>query len=206
VKRRASASVNNSGSVTVFQAGRKVAATSADDLDYRTDAAGAASRAGEAAAKEEEEEGAPSSGGGAPLFSARARMLFAATGLLGTPSYPTSIAGLLGAGAAFTGPVFHSARWDWSAPLGGRRVAVVGAGASAAQVVPALADPALGIRSLTLCLRSAPTVIPKGNNDQPVSGAYKALYARSPTLRKAVRAVEWARAAFIAREMDVNFS
>ena len=175
---------------------------SGTSLDYRTDAAGAAARAGDARVGG----GAPSSaggvaggggGGGAPrpalLCTARARVLFAATGLLGTPAYPTSIAGLLGEGAAFRGPVFHSARWDWGARLGGARVVVVGAGASAAQIVPALADPAVGLRSLTLCLRSAPTVIGKGN-DAPTSPAYRAAYARLPWLRSAARAAEWAKA------------
>ena len=172
------------------------AANAAADLDFRTDAAGAAARAGD-----ERAAGAPSGGRGphslappARLFTARARVVFAATGLLGTPAYPMGIAGLLGPDRVFTGPVFHSARWDWAAPLGGKRVVVVGAGASAAQVVPALADPARGLRSLTLCLRSPPTVIAKGNS-KLVGWAGRAARARLPGLAsRATRAAEWAKA------------
>ncbi|MDP9236732.1 MAG: NAD(P)/FAD-dependent oxidoreductase [Chloroflexota bacterium] len=39
----------------------------------------------------------------------------------------------------FAGPAFHSARWDHSVDLKGKRVAVIGTGASAAQFVPAIA-------------------------------------------------------------------
>ena len=38
----------------------------------------------------------------------------------------------------FRGPIFHSARWRHDVPLAGRRVAVVGTGASAVQLVPEL--------------------------------------------------------------------
>src|SRR4051794_29191600 len=63
-----------------------------------------------------------------------ADVLVSAVGLLNVPrgmNWP----GL----ESFSGPAFHSARWDQAAELGGKRVAVVGAGASAAQVVPTLA-------------------------------------------------------------------
>jgi cation diffusion facilitator CzcD-associated flavoprotein CzcO len=59
---------------------------------------------------------------------------------------------------SFDGPSFHSARWDHSVPLAGRRVAVIGTGASAAQFVPHLAKTA---SSLTVFQRSAPWVLPK---------------------------------------------
>jgi cation diffusion facilitator CzcD-associated flavoprotein CzcO len=39
----------------------------------------------------------------------------------------------------FTGTAFHSAQWDWSCDLSGRRVAVIGTGASAIQFVPEIA-------------------------------------------------------------------
>ncbi|RIL03878.1 MAG: NAD(P)/FAD-dependent oxidoreductase [Proteobacteria bacterium] len=42
----------------------------------------------------------------------------------------------------FEGPSFHSARWDHSVPLAGRRVAVIGTGASSAQFVPVIAEEA----------------------------------------------------------------
>jgi cation diffusion facilitator CzcD-associated flavoprotein CzcO len=59
---------------------------------------------------------------------------------------------------AFRGAAFHSARWDHDADLRGRRVAIVGTGASAIQIVPAI-QPAVG--QLTVFQRSAPWIIPK---------------------------------------------
>ena len=41
---------------------------------------------------------------------------------------------------SFTGPVFHSARWDHSVDLTGKKVAVIGTGASAIQFVPIIAE------------------------------------------------------------------
>ena len=46
---------------------------------------------------------------------------------------------------AFTGPAFHSAEWDHSVDLTGKRVVVIGNGASAAQFVPAIAERALSL-------------------------------------------------------------
>lgn len=58
----------------------------------------------------------------------------------------------------FAGPSFHSARWDHSVSLAGRRVAVIGTGASAAQFVPHLVRTA---SQVTVFQRSAPYVLPK---------------------------------------------
>lgn len=60
----------------------------------------------------------------------------------------------------FEGPLFHSARWDPSAELDGKRVAVVGSGASAAQVVPSLAPRVAALLSFQ---REPGWVIPKGD-------------------------------------------
>jgi cation diffusion facilitator CzcD-associated flavoprotein CzcO len=62
-----------------------------------------------------------------------ADVLITACGQLSTPSVP-AIPGL----DRFEGPAFHTARWRHDADLGGRRVAVVGSGCSAIQVVPAI--------------------------------------------------------------------
>ncbi len=67
----------------------------------------------------------------------RANALICATGQLNQPRLP-DIEGL----GDFDGPAFHSARWDASADLSGRRVAVIGTGASAMQLVPEVADSA----------------------------------------------------------------
>ncbi len=62
-----------------------------------------------------------------------ADVVIAASGPLSTPSTP-DIPGL----DTFPGQVFHSARWDHQADLAGKRVAVIGTGASAIQIVPAI--------------------------------------------------------------------
>ena len=64
-----------------------------------------------------------------------ANVLVSAIGLFHTPAIP-DLPGL----GDFTGTVFHSARWDHDHDLTGRRVAVIGTGASAIQVVPAIAE------------------------------------------------------------------
>ena len=61
-------------------------------------------------------------------------VLICATGQLSRPRMP-DVAGR----GTFTGAQFHSAEWDHSVDLDGKRVVVVGGGASAIQVVPAIA-------------------------------------------------------------------
>jgi cation diffusion facilitator CzcD-associated flavoprotein CzcO len=67
--------------------------------------------------------------------------LITATGILHHPRHP-AIAGL----ETFAGDVFHSAEWDDSVPLSGRRVAVVGTGSTGVQLVGALAGVAGELR------------------------------------------------------------
>ena len=81
--------------------------------------------------------------------------LVAAIGGLRDPAYP-DIPGR----DTFAGPTMHSARWDASVPLAGRRVGVIGTGASAIQIVPALA-PRVG--ELRLFQRTPAWVLPRGN-------------------------------------------
>jgi 4-hydroxyacetophenone monooxygenase len=64
----------------------------------------------------------------------RVQAVISAVGQLNTPSFP-DIPGR----AAFAGQSFHSARWDKSVDLTGKRVGVIGTGASAYQVVPSIA-------------------------------------------------------------------
>ncbi len=58
----------------------------------------------------------------------------------------------------FAGDLMHSARWRDDVPLAGRRVAVIGTGASAVQLVPQLADVA---GTVTVFQRSAPWIVPR---------------------------------------------
>ena len=82
----------------------------------------------------------------------------------------------------FAGPSWHSARWDHGADLAGRRVAVVGTGASAIQFVPEVAKTAAHV---DVYQRTPPYVLPK--TDRPYGEAEQAFYDRFPVVRKADR-------------------
>jgi len=75
----------------------------------------------------------------------------------------------------FPGPAFHSSRWDHSVDLRGKTVAVVGSGASAVQIVPAVARQAAGLLVLQ---RSAPYVIPR--DGRVYSAAEQKLFDSDP--------------------------
>ena len=75
----------------------------------------------------------------------------------------------------FRGVAFHSARWNPTVDLAGKRVAVVGSGASAIQLVPRLAEQAA---ELVVLQRSAPYVIPR--DDHAYSSAERTLLAHDP--------------------------
>lgn len=79
-------------------------------------------------------------------YQLRANAVVSATGLLNRPSIP-NFPGL----ADFKGPMFHSARWDHSVDLAGKRVVQIGTGASGMQIGPAIA-PKVG--HLTIFQRS----------------------------------------------------
>jgi cation diffusion facilitator CzcD-associated flavoprotein CzcO len=64
----------------------------------------------------------------------------------------------------FKGRVFHSAEWDHSHALAGRKVAVIGTGASAIQFVPEIAPE---VASLVIYQRSAPWILPKVDRTYP---------------------------------------
>lgn len=88
----------------------------------------------------------------------RARVLVSAIGGLSRPSIP-AIVGL----TDFEGKVFHTASWDADCDLNDKRVAVVGTGASAVQLVPQIAG---RVRELVVYQRTPPWVVPK--NDRPM--------------------------------------
>ena len=107
----------------------------------------------------------------------RARHLVVATGALSAPSVPR----LPGLGD-FKGEVFHSARWRHDIPLAGKKVAVVGTGASAVQFVPEIAGTA---DHVTVFQRTPGWILPR--LDRPISERRKKLYARFPLLQRLVR-------------------
>ena len=75
----------------------------------------------------------------------------------------------------FPGKVFHSARWDHDYDLRGKRVAMVGTGASAIQIVPAIQPE---VARLTLFQRTPPWVLPRV--DRAISGAERWLHRQLP--------------------------
>ena len=106
-----------------------------------------------------------------------ARILVVAPGLLSEP-YEPAIPGL----ERFEGNAFHTARWDHGDDLTGKRVAVIGTGASAVQVVPAIQP---RVDRLTLFQRTPPWVAP--HMDHEVSPRMRAIYKRLPVLQRLSR-------------------
>ena len=106
-----------------------------------------------------------------------ARFIIVATGPMHEPVIP-ALPGL----ESFTGERFHSAAWDDAVDLRGKRVAVIGTGASAIQFVPAIQPLAA---SLTVFQRSAPWVLPK--LDARITPRWQQRFARFPVLQSALR-------------------
>jgi cation diffusion facilitator CzcD-associated flavoprotein CzcO len=87
----------------------------------------------------------------------------------------------------FAGRAFHTARWDHDVDLRGKRVAVVGTGASAIQVVPGIVD---DVAALTVFQRSAPYVLPKP--DRAYTRTHGRAFRRFPALQRAGRRLAFA--------------
>jgi len=119
--------------------------------------------------------------GGDQTFLCRALVL--ATGGLSRPKLP-DIPGL----AAFRGTLFHSARWPAELSLAGQRVGLIGTGASAIQIVPAIAGEAA---QLHVFQRTPAWVIPKPN--WAVAPWRRALYRRLPCLQRVARTCNYWR-------------
>jgi cation diffusion facilitator CzcD-associated flavoprotein CzcO len=107
-----------------------------------------------------------------------ANFLVLGTGALVEPARP-DIAGL----DSFTGKVFHSARWDHDHELTGRRVGVIGTGASAIQFVPHVVRQAAAV---SVFQRTAPWIVPRP--DRPVHAIEKAVYRYVPAVHRIARA------------------
>ncbi|BBX05029.1 monooxygenase [Mycolicibacterium moriokaense] len=109
----------------------------------------------------------------------KTRYLITATGFLSQPHTP-DIPGITG----FEGKVIHTTAWDDSYDLTGKRVAIIGTGATAVQLIPELAKKAA---DLTVYQRTAIWVVPK--IDFGFSERAKRLFARVPLTQRAIRAV-----------------
>ncbi|RJQ75419.1 NAD(P)/FAD-dependent oxidoreductase [Pseudonocardiaceae bacterium YIM PH 21723] len=117
-----------------------------------------------------------------------ARFVVGATGTLTQPK-PPEIAGF----ADYAGTVMHTARWDHSQDLRGKRVAIIGTGASAVQVIPTIAPE---VEHLTVFQRTPIRCLPK--LDAPLPKFLRALLRRVPAARWPAR---WLSQAFV----ELNF-
>lgn len=111
-----------------------------------------------------------------------ARFLIAGTGPWHEPLVP-ELPGL----GSFPGEVFHSSRWNHDYDLSGKRVAVVGTGASAVQFVPEIRPK---VNHLHLFQRTAQWVLPKP--DHYVPHIERWLLRTFPAAQRALRAFEYA--------------
>ncbi len=107
----------------------------------------------------------------------RARVLVLALGGLHVPAFAN-----IGGRERFAGASFHSAQWRHDVPLDGRRVAVIGTGASAIQFVPVVAAQAA---RLTLFQRSPPWLVPRPDFEFP--RWLRSGFARASWLRLGLR-------------------
>ncbi|WP_159920446.1 MULTISPECIES: NAD(P)/FAD-dependent oxidoreductase [Nocardia] len=117
-----------------------------------------------------------------------ANTVVSAVGALCEPALP-DIKGI----GEFEGEIFHSARWNHDADLTGKRVAIIGTGASAIQIVPAIA-PKVG--HLDVYQRTAPWLLPR--LDRPYTKAERLAFKHVPGLQRLSRA-----AIYAARETQV---
>ena len=127
-----------------------------------------------------------------------ARHVVSAMGQLNRPLVP-ELPGL----ETFAGPVVHTARWDPGLDITGRRVLVVGAAASAVQVVPYVVEHAAQTVSL---VRTPPYVMPKP--EEWYGEADKARFREHPELMARIRARlydEWNDSAHAQSVMDETF-
>ncbi|MER7398021.1 NAD(P)/FAD-dependent oxidoreductase [Streptomyces sp. NPDC000151] len=118
-----------------------------------------------------------------------ADVVVSATGPLSDPQIP-DVPGLAG----FQGKVFHSARWDHDYDLRGKRVAMIGTGASAIQIVPAIQPT---VENLTVFQRTPPWVMPRA--DRKITRAEHWLHTKVPATRALRRQLLWG-----IRELQVS--
>ena len=94
---------------------------------------------------------------------------------------------------SFAGEVFHSARWNHDHDLTGKRVAIIGTGASSIQIVPAIAEQ---VGHLDVYQRTAPWVTPR--NDRAYTRLERLAFRFLPVVQKAYRTgIYWGREALV---------
>lgn len=110
------------------------------------------------------------------------RTLISGTGGLSEPSLP-DIEGI----ESFAGETFHSARWNHDVSLEGKRIAVIGTGASAVQLVPEIQKVA---GHVDVYQRTPNWVRPR--NERRFTGLEKAVFKRVPGAQRALRSAVYA--------------
>ncbi len=110
-------------------------------------------------------------------------MVVSAVGLFTQPVLPDLVAE-----EPFSGTMMHSSRWDHSVDLAGKRVAVLGTGSTASQVVPELAKVADTVYSVQ---RSPTWILPKP--DRPYSARERWIFEHIPFAKKIYRTRLWLR-------------
>ncbi len=110
-----------------------------------------------------------------------ARFVIDTSGVLANPHVPR----IKGADT-FNGPIFHSGHWDHSVAYDGRRVAVIGSGCSAAQIVPAIAGK---VSRLTLFMGKAQWILPRSDRQY---GAVERFVRTLPGIRHITRLLVFA--------------
>lgn len=116
-------------------------------------------------------------------YEAAFSAVVSAVGQLNQPKLP-AVPGI----DLFAGPAFHTARWDHDVDLTGKRVAVIGTGASAYQVIPEIAD---RVGSLTVFQRSAPWMEWTPAYADEVKPGLRWLFENVPTYSNWYRAYEF---------------
>lgn len=134
--------------------------------------------------------------GGPHARTIEAASLVLACGRLTEPQIP-DLPGL----ESFPGPLFHSARWDHSIDVAGLRIGVVGTGASAVQLVPALARRGAEV---TLFQRTPAWIVPRGGYDY--TDAERRRFAEDPGALARLRAALYdeGEARFASRSGDAE--
>ncbi|MHB1538032.1 MAG: flavin-containing monooxygenase [Solirubrobacteraceae bacterium] len=117
-----------------------------------------------------------------------AELLVSGMGALTEPSLP-DIDGI----ESFAGRCFHTARWKRSESLAGKRVGLIGTGASAIQVVPKIQPE---VAELHLFQRTPPWIIP--HRDRPISSLERRVFKAFPPAQRLLReGIYWARELYV---------
>jgi cation diffusion facilitator CzcD-associated flavoprotein CzcO len=123
-----------------------------------------------------------------------ARVLVSAMGPLSRPAYP-KLPGL----DRFQGCTFHSAEWNHSYDLCGKRVAVIGTGASAIQLVPEIAPE---VAQLHVFQRTPPWIVPK--MDREIRAWERVMFRWMPGYMRMFRNFLYWRQELLALGLTVN--